>query len=99
MLYGVQGNLTQPWREQDVANSIATSGKTMLVNRLRRPDKIKFATWVANGQSVCGDAREAAPIVQRTNKKREAANKIAALAGARRRYSLKAAAGKRCLEK
>jgi hypothetical protein len=51
MLYGVQRNLTQPWREQDVANSIATSGKTIPVNRLRRPDKIKFATWVANGQS------------------------------------------------
>jgi|UPI0006FD29B1 hypothetical protein len=53
MLYGVQGNLTQPWREQDVANSIATSGKTILVNRLCRYDKIKFATWVANGQTAC----------------------------------------------
>ncbi|WP_206517414.1 hypothetical protein [Mesorhizobium sp. M7A.F.Ca.CA.004.12.1.1] len=55
MLYGVQGNLTQPWREQDVANSIATSGKTMSVNRLRRYDEIKFATWVANGQSACSE--------------------------------------------
>ncbi|MER9299138.1 hypothetical protein NKI38_21965 [Mesorhizobium sp. M0621] len=28
----------------------------MSVNRLRRPDKIKFATWVANGQLMCGNA-------------------------------------------
>ncbi|WP_206519314.1 hypothetical protein, partial [Mesorhizobium sp. M7A.F.Ca.US.005.03.2.1] len=40
------------------ANSIATSGKTMSVNRLRRYDKIKFATWVANGQSACSGARK-----------------------------------------
>ena len=30
----------------------------MLVNRLSRLDKIKFATWVANGQSLCGDAQK-----------------------------------------
>lgn len=28
----------------------------MLVNWLRRLGKIKFATWVANGQLLCGDA-------------------------------------------
>ncbi|TIN18357.1 MAG: hypothetical protein E5Y31_26620 [Mesorhizobium sp.] len=27
----------------------------MSVNRLRRYDKIKFATWVANGQSACSE--------------------------------------------
>lgn len=30
----------------------------MSVNRLRRYDKIKFATWVANGQSACSGARK-----------------------------------------
>ncbi|MCZ8545892.1 hypothetical protein OOJ09_17015 [Mesorhizobium qingshengii] len=99
MLYGVQGDLTQRWREQDVANSIATSGKTIPVNWLRRPDAIKFATWVANGQLARGDARETAPIVQWTSKNVRRRNKNAASARAGRRYSFKAAAGKRCLEK
>jgi hypothetical protein len=98
MLDGVHGNLTWPWREQDVANSIATSGKTLPVNRLRRPGEIKFATWVANGQLPCGDAGKAAVTVQGAGKVRKT-NKNAASAGAGRRYSLKAAAGRRCLEK
>jgi hypothetical protein len=54
MIYDVhRGTLTLPWREQDVAISIATSGKTFPVNRLGGNERTLFATRVANGQSIC----------------------------------------------
>jgi hypothetical protein len=56
MIYDVHRvTLTLQWREQDVAISIATSGKTFPVNWLSGNGKTLFATWVANGQSPGDD--------------------------------------------
>ncbi|WP_197031498.1 hypothetical protein [Mesorhizobium ciceri] len=68
----------------------------MSVNRLRRYDKIKFATWVANGQSACSAPWKWHQLFKGRVTYGCAQNKNAALAGARRRYSFKAAAGMRC---
>jgi hypothetical protein len=62
MIYDVHRvTLTLQWREQDVAISIATSGKTFPVNRLGGNGKTLFATWVANGQSLCDDGPDMLP--------------------------------------
>jgi hypothetical protein len=45
----------------------------MLVNRLRRLSKIKFATWVANGQLACGDAPPSGSNCSMDEQKRTAA--------------------------
>ncbi|TPM96144.1 hypothetical protein FJ977_16005 [Mesorhizobium sp. B2-1-3A] len=47
----------------------------MLVNRLRRLGKIKFATWVANGQLLFAMPRGAASTVQTTGKMRKGEQK------------------------
>jgi hypothetical protein len=62
MIYDVHRvTLTLQWREQDVAISIATSGKTFPVNRLGGNAETLFATSVANGQSLCDDGPNMLP--------------------------------------
>lgn len=53
----------------------------MSVNRLRRPDKIKFATWVANGQSAYSEPRKWHPLFKGQAACGHRQNKNAALAG------------------
>jgi hypothetical protein len=98
MLDGVHGNLIWPWREQDVANSIATSGKTLAVNCLRCISETKFATWVANGQLLCGNATASGITLSTRQAKCAKAKQKRRRGRAGRRYSLEAAAGTRCLE-
>lgn len=69
----------------------------MSVNRLRRYDKIKFATWVANGQSACSEPWKWHELFKGRATYGLRTEQNAALAGARRRCNFKAAAGMRCL--
>jgi hypothetical protein len=63
MIYDVHRvTLTLQWREQDVAISIATAGKTFPVNWLGGERQTLFATWVANGQSLCVDGPNMPPV-------------------------------------
>jgi hypothetical protein len=72
----------------------------MSVNRLRRQVTIKFATWVANGQSACNEPWKRRPAVQGPCKHATCGRtKTPPWLEPGGVTVLKAAAGKRCLEK